>query len=49
MTPLVRGAVRAAQNLDEWAKPDEPPVEEWKKGLSPKILKVPKGVGLVIA
>jgi len=49
LTPLVRGAIRAAQQLDEWAKPDEPPVEEWKKPLSPKILKVPKGVALIIA
>jgi len=49
LAPLIRGAIRAAQSVDEWAKPDEPPVEEWKKPLSPKILKVPKGVALIIA
>jgi aldehyde dehydrogenase (NAD+) len=49
LAPLVAGAVKAAQLLDNWAKPDMPDVEPWKVPLGAKIYKVPKGVALIIA
>ncbi|KAL1753083.1 Aldehyde/histidinol dehydrogenase [Schizophyllum commune] len=48
-TPIVPAALRAAENLDEWAKPEKPEVEEWRSSWDTTIYKVPKGVAVIIS
>jgi aldehyde dehydrogenase (NAD+) len=46
--PIVSGAVRAAESLEEWHKPEKPTVEEWRSSWDTTIYTVPKGVVLII-
>ncbi|KAJ6466021.1 Aldehyde/histidinol dehydrogenase [Mycena vitilis] len=48
MGPIVSGAVRAAESLEEWHKPEKPQVEEWRASWDTTIYTVPKGVVLII-
>ncbi|KAJ7141582.1 Aldehyde/histidinol dehydrogenase [Mycena filopes] len=46
--PIVSGAVRAAESLEEWNKPQKPQVEEWRSSWDTTIYSAPKGVVLII-
>ncbi|KAJ7733163.1 Aldehyde/histidinol dehydrogenase [Mycena metata] len=46
--PIVSGAVRAAESLEEWNKPEKPQVEEWRSSWDTTIYSAPKGVVLII-
>ncbi|KAJ7621736.1 Aldehyde/histidinol dehydrogenase [Mycena polygramma] len=48
MGPIVSGAVRTAESLEEWHKPEKPKVEEWRASWDTTIYTVPKGVVLII-
>ncbi|KAJ6544108.1 Aldehyde/histidinol dehydrogenase [Mycena capillaripes] len=48
MGPIISGAVRAAENLEEWNKPEKPEVEEWRSSWDTTIYTVPKGLVLII-
>ncbi|KAJ7483272.1 Aldehyde/histidinol dehydrogenase [Mycena latifolia] len=48
MGPIISGAVRAAESLEEWNKPEKPEVEEWRSSWDTTIYTTPKGVVLVI-
>lgn len=45
----ISSALRAAENLEEWMKPEKPTVEEWRNSWDTTIYKVPKGVALIIS
>ena len=47
--PVFNGAMQAAENLEEWAKPEKPQVEAWRSSWDTTIYRVPKGVSLIIA
>jgi aldehyde dehydrogenase (NAD+) len=46
--PIVSGAVRAAESLDEWHKPEKPVVEDWRSSWDTTIYTTAKGVVLII-
>ncbi|KAH7922135.1 aldehyde dehydrogenase [Leucogyrophana mollusca] len=46
---VVDRAVRSAQQVEEWAKPEHPEVPDWQKPWNPTLLKVPRGAVLIIA
>ncbi|KAF7326639.1 Aldehyde dehydrogenase [Mycena venus] len=48
MGPIISGAVRAAESLEEWNKPEKPAVEEWRSSWDTTIYTTPKGVVLII-
>ena len=48
-TPIVPAALRAAEKLEEWTKPEKPTVEEWRSSWDTTIYKQPKGVALIIS
>ncbi|KAI4524946.1 aldehyde dehydrogenase [Schizophyllum commune Loenen D] len=48
-TPIVPAALRAAEKLEEWTKPEKPEVEEWRSSWDTTIYKVPKGVAVIIS
>jgi aldehyde dehydrogenase (NAD+) len=48
MCPIICGAVRAAESLEEWHKPEKPEVEEWRSSWDTTIYTTPKGVVLII-
>ncbi|KAJ7882834.1 Aldehyde/histidinol dehydrogenase [Mycena leptocephala] len=48
MCPIISGAVRAAESLEEWHKPEKPEVEEWRSSWDTTIYTTPKGVVLII-
>ncbi|THH01303.1 hypothetical protein EW026_g1395 [Hermanssonia centrifuga] len=47
--PIVQACLYAAENLEEWAKPKKPQVEEFRKTWDVTIYSVPKGVVLIIS
>lgn len=47
--PIVSGSLHAADNLEEWARPEKPKVEAWRSSWDTTIHNVPKGVVMVIA
>ena len=49
LIPIFGGALRAAENLEEWTKPEKPKVEAWRSSWDTTIYHVPKGVALVIS
>lgn len=49
ISPVITACIRAADSLEEWAKPDKPAVEEWRKDYDTTIYKVPKGIIINIA
>ena len=49
LTTVVQACLYAAKNLEEWAKPEKPVVEEWRSSWDTTIYHVPKGVALIIA
>ncbi|KAJ7638413.1 Aldehyde/histidinol dehydrogenase [Roridomyces roridus] len=48
MGPIVSGAVRTAESLEEWNRPEKPKVEEWRSSWDTTIYAVPKGVALIL-
>ncbi|KAJ7310002.1 Aldehyde/histidinol dehydrogenase [Mycena albidolilacea] len=46
--PIVTAAVQAAENLEEWNKPEKPAVEEWRSSWDTTIYTCPKGIVLII-
>jgi aldehyde dehydrogenase (NAD+) len=48
IAPIVAGAIRAADSLEEWHKPEKPEVEEWRSSWDTTIYTSPKGVVLII-
>ncbi|KAJ7032244.1 Aldehyde/histidinol dehydrogenase [Mycena alexandri] len=48
IAPVVSGAVRAAESLEEWNKPERPQVEAWRSSWDTTIYPVAKGVVLII-
>jgi aldehyde dehydrogenase (NAD+) len=48
IAPIVAGAIRAADSLEEWNKPEKPEVEEWRSSWDTTIYTSPKGVVLII-
>ncbi|KAJ6463368.1 Aldehyde/histidinol dehydrogenase [Mycena sanguinolenta] len=46
--PIISGAVRAAESLEEWNKPEKPAVEEWRSSWDTTVYTTPKGVVLII-
>ncbi|KAG6332317.1 hypothetical protein ID866_6770, partial [Astraeus odoratus] len=46
---IVQCALQNAEKLEEWAKPEEPTVQESQKRWKPTIHKVPKGTVLIIS
>ncbi|KAK7055353.1 aldehyde dehydrogenase [Favolaschia claudopus] len=48
MGPIISGAVRAAESLEEWHKVEKPTVEEWRSSWDTSVYTVPKGVVLII-
>ncbi|KAL1743350.1 Aldehyde/histidinol dehydrogenase [Schizophyllum fasciatum] len=48
-TPVIGACIRAADKLEEWAKPEKPEVEEWRSSWDTTIYKVPKGVAIIIS
>ncbi|OCH96643.1 aldehyde dehydrogenase [Obba rivulosa] len=42
-------AIHAAQDLEEWSKPEKPKVEDWLAGWDPTIYPTPKGTVLIIS
>ncbi|KAF9228241.1 aldehyde dehydrogenase [Gyrodon lividus] len=46
---VVERAVKSAEQVEEWAKPEHPEVPEWKKGWKPTIHKAPRGTVLIIS
>ncbi|KAJ7889922.1 Aldehyde/histidinol dehydrogenase [Mycena olivaceomarginata] len=48
MGPIISGAVRAAESLEEWNKPEKPAVEEWRSSWDTTIYTRPKGLILII-
>ena len=49
ISPIITGCIHAANSLGEWAKPDKPEVEEWRRPFDTTIHKAPKGVVVNIA
>ncbi|KAI0341284.1 aldehyde dehydrogenase [Trametopsis cervina] len=47
--PIVHGALHAAAHLEEWASPEKPEVEAWRKNWDATVYPVPKGVVLIIS
>ena len=47
--PIVTGSLHAAENLEEWAKPEKPKVEAWRSSWDTTVHHVPKGVVLLIS
>lgn len=47
--PIVTGSLHAAENLEEWAKPEKPKVEAWRSSWDTTIHHVPKGTVLLIS
>lgn len=47
--PIIDFALRAAENLEEWAKPEKPQVQPWRTSWDTTIYHVPKGVALIIS
>lgn len=45
----LRSALEAAEQLEEWAKPEKVKVEEWRSSWDTSIYPVPKGVALIIS
>ena len=39
----------ALEHLEEWARPEKPEVEAWRRSWDTTIHKVPKGVALILA
>ncbi|KAJ7909225.1 Aldehyde/histidinol dehydrogenase [Mycena leptocephala] len=48
IAPIVASAIRAADSLEEWHKPEKPEVEEWRSSWDTTIYTSPKGVVLII-
>ncbi|KAJ7469963.1 Aldehyde/histidinol dehydrogenase [Mycena galericulata] len=46
--PIVSGAVRAAESLEEWHRPEKPVVEAWRSSWDTTIYTTAKGVVLII-
>jgi aldehyde dehydrogenase (NAD+) len=49
MGPVVGGALRAAEKLEEWVKPEKPAVEEWRASWDTTIYNEPKGAVVIIS
>jgi aldehyde dehydrogenase (NAD+) len=49
ISPVVTSCIIAANSLEEWTKPDQPQVEEWRASYDTTIHKAPKGVVINIA
>ncbi|KAF9235408.1 aldehyde dehydrogenase [Melanogaster broomeanus] len=47
--PVVERALKSAEQLEEWARPECPEVPGWQKGWKPTLLKAPKGTVLIIS
>ena len=47
--PVVKACLWAAENLEEWTKPEKPRVEEFRSSWDATVYPVPKGVALVIS
>ena len=47
--PVIQGALRTLENLEEWAKPAKPKVEAWRSNWDTTIYPVPKGLALIIS
>ena len=47
--PVVKACLWAAENLEEWTKPEKPRVEAFRSSWDATVYPVPKGVGLVIS
>ena len=45
----ISACVHAAEHLEEWAKPEKPEVEEWRKAWDTTVYSVPKGPSLIIS
>jgi aldehyde dehydrogenase (NAD+) len=49
LIPILTDALQAAENLEEWAKPEKPKVAAWRASWDTTIYPVPKGVALIIS
>ena len=47
--PVVKACLWAAENLEEWTKPEKPRVEEFRSSWDATVYPVPKGVALIIS
>lgn len=47
--PIITGSLHAAENLEEWAKPEKPKVEPWRSSWDTTVYHAPKGVVLLIS
>ncbi len=47
--PTVHGALHAAENLEDWARPEKPKVDAWRQNWDATIYPVPKGTALIIS
>lgn len=48
IVPIITGALRAAESLEDWNRPEKPEVEEWRKNYDTTLYKAPKGIVLII-
>lgn len=46
---VFNSALRAAEKLEEWAKPEKPEVDAFKSSWDVTVHKTPKGVALIIS
>ncbi|KAG6331416.1 hypothetical protein ID866_7675 [Astraeus odoratus] len=46
--PAIQNALKSAEKLEEWAKPEHPAVSESQKSWKPTVYKMPKGTVLII-
>lgn len=49
IAPVIDFALRAVENLEEWAKPEKPQVQPWRASWDTTVYHVPKGVALIIS
>ena len=47
--PIITNSIKAADSLEEWAKPEKPNVEAWRSSWDTTVYHVPKGVVLLIS
>lgn len=47
--PVVQEAIRAAESLEDWTRPEKPKTEEWRSNWDTTIYSVPKGIVLIIS
>ena len=49
LAPMVTAALWAAEQLEEWTRPEKPPVQPFRSSWDATVYPVPKGVALIIS